>query len=120
MLRLAAQGKPIRVVNDQRCTPTFTVDLARVVSRMVRQRSRGLYHVTNSGDCTWYELAVEVFQQMSLSVDIGPITSFEYGAVARRPQYSVLSMEKLLREGMEAVPEWKDALARYLVARQSP
>jgi dTDP-4-dehydrorhamnose reductase len=117
MLRLAGQGKPVRVVADQRCTPTYTVDLAVAVADLIRRGCRGLYHVTSSGDCTWCEFAAEIFCQSGLTVDLSPITSAEYAAPARRPRYSVLSMRKLHDGGGSPLPDWRDALRRYLRKR---
>lgn len=117
MLRVAEQGKPLRVVNDQRCTPTYTADLAEAVAALIRRGSEGLFHVTSAGDCTWYELAAEIFRQSGVKADLTPITSSEFGAAARRPPYSVLAVEKLVREGISQPRPWQDALAVYLRER---
>ncbi|HET6575859.1 MAG TPA: dTDP-4-dehydrorhamnose reductase [Fimbriiglobus sp.] len=117
MLRLAGQGKPLRVVNDQRCTPTYTTDLAEAIAALVARGAEGLYHVTSSGDCTWYELAAEVFRQAGVKADLTPISSAEFGAVARRPAYSVLATDKLARDGISRPRQWPDALAAYLRER---
>jgi dTDP-4-dehydrorhamnose reductase len=117
MLRLAGQGKPLRVVNDQRCTPTYTADLADTVAVLIERGTEGLYHVTSSGDCTWYELAAEVIRQTGVKADLTPITSSEFGAAARRPTYSVLATGKLERTGLSRPRSWPDALAAYLRER---
>ena len=110
-------GKPLRVVNDQRCTPSFTVDVAESAAALVRTGKYGLYHVTNAGDCTWYELAREVFRIGGVTADLAPITSAEYGAPARRPGYSVLSHAKLVAAGVPAPRHWKEALSAYFGER---
>jgi dTDP-4-dehydrorhamnose reductase len=118
MLRLAAQGKPIRVVNDQRCTPSYTVDVAGATVELIARGASGLFHVTNTGDCTWYEFAAEIFRQSGLKPDLTPITSAEFGAAAKRPAYSVLSNAKLASFGISPLRPWPDALAAYLAERR--
>jgi dTDP-4-dehydrorhamnose reductase len=114
MLRLAGQQKPLRVVNDQRCTPTYTVDLAITIAQLISNNSEGLIHITNSGSCTWYELACEIFRQTQTSVDITPITSQEFQAAARRPAYSVLTSDRIA-----PLRPWQEALSAYLRERQA-
>jgi dTDP-4-dehydrorhamnose reductase len=118
MLRLAREGKPLRVVNDQRCTPTYTVDLAEATEELIRRDASGLVHVTNGGDCTWFEFAQEIFRLAGLTPNLTPITSAEFGAPARRPAHSVLSNAKLHGLGVKPLRHWKDALAAYLAARR--
>ena len=117
MLQLAGQGKPLRVVNDQRCTPSYTADVATRPRRYFDSDEYGLYHVTNAGDCTWYEFAREIFQSAGMNADLTPITSAEFGAAARRPRYSVLSNERLKQAAschrgpgpMHFAPIWRNA-----------
>lgn len=118
MLRVAGQGKPLRVVNDQRCTPSFTADVAAATAALILTRAFGLYHLTNAGDCTWYELAREVFRAECITADLTPISSAEFGAPARRPGYSVLSCNWLREVGVPPPRHWKDALAAYLHERR--
>ena len=82
MLRVAGQEKPLRVVSDQRCTPSYTADVAAATVELIARGAAGLFHVVNSGDCTWYEFASEIFQQSGLKPDLKPITSAEFGAAA--------------------------------------
>jgi dTDP-4-dehydrorhamnose reductase len=117
MLRLAGQGKPLRVVNDQRCTPSFTADVAAASVALITTNAYGLYHVTNGGGCTWYELAREAFRLAGVTADLAPITSKEFGAPARRPLFSGLSNEKLRSSGVNPPRPWQSALAAYLAAR---
>jgi dTDP-4-dehydrorhamnose reductase len=117
MLRLAREGKPVRVVNDQTCTPSSTVDVAEAVAALVRSGAAGLFHVTNADSCTWFEFAAELFRLRGLTPSLTPITSAEYGAPARRPAYSVLSNAKLASAGVPAPRPWHEALAAYLAAR---
>jgi dTDP-4-dehydrorhamnose reductase len=118
MLRLAREGRPIRVVNDQRLTPTFTADLATKIAELLNTERFGLYHVTNSGDCTWYEFAAEIFRLSGLQPDFAPTTTASFGAPAPRPAYSVLARQALLAVGLPDMPHWRDALGRYLAGRR--
>jgi dTDP-4-dehydrorhamnose reductase len=117
MLRVAGQGKPLRVVNDQHCTPSYTADVADATAALIRTGAGGLFHVTSGGVCTWYELAAEVFRRAGVRADLTPITSGQFGAPARRPPFSVLSNTKLASVGVPAPRPWPEALAAYLVER---
>jgi dTDP-4-dehydrorhamnose reductase len=117
MIRLSESGKPISVVNDQRCTPSFTADVAATAIQLLETEAFGIHHVVNSGSCTWFEFASEIFRQLGKSVECKPITSAEFNAKARRPSYSVLGMEKLKAIGLSPTPEWKEALGQYLKIR---
>lgn len=119
MLRVAGQGKPLRVINDQRCTPSFTADVAAATSALIQAGACGLYHITSGGDCTWYEFARAIFRSSRIDADVTPITSGEFGAAARRPTYSVLSNEKLRTAGIAPPRSWPEALAAYLTERQT-
>lgn len=118
MLRLVREGRPLRVVDDQRCTPSYAGDVAAAVIRLIERGAYGLYHVVNSGDCTWYQFAQKIFELMGLVPELRPIPSSEYPAVARRPSYSVLSTLKMQRLGLPPLRPWQDALAAYLHDRQ--
>jgi dTDP-4-dehydrorhamnose reductase len=118
MLRLAGQGKPLTVVNDQRCTPSFTADVAAAAAALIDTGRYGLYHVTNAGECTWYEFASEIFRAAGLSVDVTPVRSADYGSPARRPTYSVLSNARLAEAGVPPPRHWTEAIHSYLADRQ--
>lgn len=118
MLRVAGQGKPLRVVNDQRCTPTYTVDLAAAVAALVGTDRYGLYHLTSAGSCTWFEFAAKIFELASVKADLGPTTSAAYNAPARRPPYSVMECQAYRDLGLAAPRPWQKALAAYLEERQ--
>jgi dTDP-4-dehydrorhamnose reductase len=118
MIRLADSGKPLTIVNDQRCTPSFTADVAHTTVRLLETDAFGIHHVVNSGSCTWFEFASEIFRQLGKRVDCKPITSGQFNAKARRPSYSVLGMERLKAIGLPQPPEWKEALERYLEVRK--
>jgi dTDP-4-dehydrorhamnose reductase len=116
MLRLAREGKDINVVDDQRLTPTYTLDLARKMAWLIDQEAFGVWHITSAGDCSWYEFAGEIFRQSGLSPKLAPTTSEAFGARARRPAYSVLGHGRLRERGADDMRPWQDALADYLSA----
>jgi dTDP-4-dehydrorhamnose reductase len=110
MLRVAGQGKPLRVVSDQVCTPSYTVDVAAGTVALVRQGATGVAHLTNAGSCSWHDFAGATFRLSGVKADLTPITSAEYGAAARRPGYSILAPTMPLRS-------WQEALEAYLKER---
>ena len=116
MLNLSKKYDTIRVVNDQIGTPTYTFDLARLLVDMVQTEHYGYYHATNEGGyISWYEFACEIFRQAGCSTQVLPVTTAEYGLnKANRPFNSRLEKSKLSEKGFERLPDWKDALGRYL------
>ncbi len=114
MIRLAKNGEPIRVVNDQILTPTYTKDLAKKILELIDTHEYGLYHITNQGQCSWYEFGKRVFDVLKLNPDYKPITSGEYGSSARRPAYSVLANRGIKRLDIRQPTCWEDALGNYL------
>ena len=115
MLRLAETRDKINVVNDQIGSPTYTVDLARLLADMAASDKYGIYHATNEGFCSWAEFAREIFKQAGVSVEVDGIPTIEYPTPARRPFNSRLSKKSLDEAGFERLPTWQDALKRYLV-----
>jgi dTDP-4-dehydrorhamnose reductase len=118
ILRLAASRPALDVVNDQRGCPTYTIDLARAIIQLCRKDASGIVHVTNAGDCTWFEFAQEIVNGAGLATQVRPVSSQQMARPAPRPAYSVLSATSLRGYGIE-MPEWKDALDRYLQERRS-
>lgn len=114
MIRKAAGNEPIRVVDDQRLTPTSTRELAGATAALIETSHYGLFHVTSKGSCTWYEFAGEIFRLLGLKPDLAPTTSGAFSAAARRPAYSVLANHHLEELGMDSLKHWKDALREYL------
>jgi len=119
MLRLAREGKDIRVVDDQRITPTYTVDLAKQIAAVIETRNHGLYHATSQGDCTWYEFTAEIFRQSGLSPSLSRAKTGDFGEKATRPAYSVLENKALQEIGMDMMRPWQEALADYLRERKT-
>lgn len=117
MLKIGRTHDILRVVNDQIGTPTYTYDLARLLVDMVKTDKYGYYHVTNEGGyISWYDFACEIFQQAGYNTKVIPVTTAEYGlSKAKRPFNSRLDKSKLLENGFKPLPDWKDALKRYLV-----
>ena len=116
MLNLGKKYDTLRVVNDQIGTPTYTYDLARLLVDMVESEKYGYYHATNEGGyISWYEFACEIFRQAGCDTKVIPVTTAEYGlSKAKRPFNSRLDKCKLVENGFQALPDWQDALKRYL------
>lgn len=117
MLRLADERQPIRVVTDQILAPTSARDVARKIVELLPLDRTGTYHVTNAGQCSWYEFARAIFELAGVAPTLQPITASAFGAKARRPRYSVLAHARLAEVGGDDLPSWKDALASYLRER---
>lgn len=116
MLNVGKKFDTLRVVNDQIGTPTYTLDLARLLVDMVESDKYGYYHATNEGVyISWYDFACEIFKQAGYVTKVMPVTTAEYGlSKAKRPFNSRLDKAKLLENGFETLPTWQDALKRYL------
>ena len=120
MLNLGKTHDHLTVVNDQYGTPTYTFDLARLLVDMIETDKYGNYHATNEGGyITWYDFACEIFRQAGMDVDVEPVSSAQYAAKAKRPENSRMNKQKLVDNGFEPLPEWKDALRRYLRTLES-
>ena len=104
MLRLAREGKPIKVVNDQTLTPTSTRAVARQIAALIETDAYGTYHATCQGECTWYEFAAEIFRAAGVAADLSAQTTAQSGAKAMRPRYSVLENEGLNTLGIDLMP----------------
>lgn len=116
MLRVGANHDEVRVVNDQIGTPTYTLDLARLLADMAESEKYGYYHATNEGGfISWYDFTCEIYRQAGLKTKVIPVTTAEYGlSKAVRPFNSRLDKSKLVENGFQPLPAWQDALARYL------
>ena len=116
MLKVGKTHDELKVVNDQIGTPTYSKDLARLLVDMIQTDKYGYYHATNEGGyISWYEFAVEIFKQANMSTKVIPVSTKEYGiSKAVRPFNSRLDKSKLSDNGFVRLPEWKDALRRYL------
>jgi dTDP-4-dehydrorhamnose reductase len=118
ILKLAASRPTLDVVNDQRGCPTYTIDLARAIIQLCHQDESGIVHVTDAGDCTWFEFAQEIVRSASLATEVRPASSQQVARPAPRPAFSVLSPTSVLDLGIK-MPSWQNALQRYLAERRS-
>ncbi len=116
MLNVGKKYDTVRVVNDQIGTPTYTLDLSRLLVDMIETEKYGYYHATNEGGyISWYDFTCEIFKQAGYETKVVPVTTEEYGlSKAARPFNSRLDKSKLLENGFELLPTWQDALSRYL------
>ena len=116
MLNIGKKYDTLRVVCDQIGTPTYTLDLSRLLADMIETEKYGYYHATNEGGyISWYDFACEIFRQAGYTTRVNPVTTAEYGlSKAARPFNSRLDKSKLVRNGFSPLPTWQDALSRYL------
>ena len=116
MVNVGRTHDTVRVVNDQIGTPTYTLDLARLLIDMSVTDKYGYYHATNEGGyISWYDFTCEIYKQAGIKAEVLPVTTEEYGlSKAARPKNSRLDKSKLIKEGFTPLPAWQDALARYL------
>jgi dTDP-4-dehydrorhamnose reductase len=117
ILTQASEGKKIRVVTDITFSPSYTMHVARSIRQIVETERFGTYHVTNAGECSWYEFAREILRQSGHDVPVEPTTSAEFPTLARRPAYSALAHGGIERAGLAPVPRWQDGIGAYLAAR---
>jgi dTDP-4-dehydrorhamnose reductase len=117
ILKLAESRQEIDVVGDQRGSPTYVVDLARAISQLCRKNAVGIVHATNRGECSWYQFAREIVASTNLPTLVRETSSDKFVRPAPRPKYSVLSPESLQKYDI-TMPEWRDALKRYLAERK--
>lgn len=118
MLRLGKERDELKVVNDQIGSPTYTADLAVLLSDMIVTDKYGKYHATNEGLCSWYEFACEIFKQAKLDVKVIPVDSTQFPVKAKRPYNSRMDKSKLDENGFKHLPKWQEALGRYLLEIQ--
>lgn len=114
MLRLVREGRPLRIVADQHCTPSYVPHVARAVLFLLEAKAFGVCHVVNRGATTWHDFAREIFRLSKLSPRIEPITTAQYGAAAPRPLYAVLDTTRYQSLGGPPLPSWQESVAEYL------
>lgn len=119
MLRAASAGRTLRVVADQVTTPSYTVDVARTVWHLLPDAPPGIYHVSGSGETTWYEFARAIFEREGLTPALQAVSAADFGARAKRPAYSVLGHPALRALGHPEPPSWAAGLAAYLAERRA-
>lgn len=120
MLRISNERKEISVVNDQIGTPTYAVDLAEALlkiichSELVTESNFGIYNFSNEGQCSWYEFAKEIFNQNKINISLHPISTDSYPTSAKRPEYSVLDKSKIKKTFNLSIEDWKTSLSRCI------
>lgn len=123
MLWLGKSRDELRIVADQHCTPSYVPDIARAILFLIGgahdggHAPWGIYHVTNRGETTWYDFAVEIFRLADIAIRVQPITTAQYGTGAPRPSYSVLDISSYCAMNGPPMPDWKASLTEYLAAR---
>ena len=117
ILKLAASRPTLEVVSDQRGDPTYSVDLAKAIIELCRAGAGGIVHVTNAGECSWFEFARAIVKGAGLATEVRPVSTQQMARPAPRPPYSVLSPKSLQRYGI-SMATWQDALQRYLQERK--
>lgn len=114
MLNLTKNNNVISVVNDQIGSPTYTVDLSKAIAQLIKKPAYGIYHITNSDYCSWYEYAREIFEIAGSDVEVKPVSTEEFPRPAPRPKYSVLKNYNWKMEGFPEIRSYKDALKDYM------
>jgi len=114
MLKLAETHDKISVVGDQIGSPTYTLDLAKAIAQLIEKPAYGIYHVTNSDHCSWYEYAQLIFEIAGKKVELDPVTTEEFSSPAPRPKYSVLENYNWKMEGFDKIRSYKEALKDYM------
>ena len=123
MVNVAKQGKPLKVIDDQHGTPTFTYDLVEATLNLIHLGANGVWHLTNSGATTWYDFTAAILEEFGLKTDLSRTTSAEWKTLkpdaAHRPSYSVLDTTPYEQFTHQPMPGWRDALHRYRTALEA-
>jgi dTDP-4-dehydrorhamnose reductase len=114
MLKLAQERDELMVVHDQIGCPTYTVDLANCILELIQTEKYGVYHVSNSGHCSWYEFAKAIFEEAGIKVKVNPCTTKDFPRPAPRPMYSVFEHMALRLNSFKVMPNWRDSLRIFL------
>jgi dTDP-4-dehydrorhamnose reductase len=115
MLKLAKERDEVRVVNNESLAPTYTLDVAMQIEKLIQTDNYGLYHMASNGSCSWYEYAKAIFELSKLNIKLSVASPDEFPAKVPRPTYSVLENAALKSIGMDMMPHWRNALERYLL-----
>jgi dTDP-4-dehydrorhamnose reductase len=120
MLHLAAERGEVKVVTDERVSPTYTVALAKQIRVVAERAEPGLYHATCNGECSWYEFARAIFEETGTAVKLLKATGADFPSPVKRPDFSILQNKHLQDQGLDVMPHWRDALRAYLEVIQQP
>ena len=118
VVKIAGETGAARVVDDQWGAPTYAKDLAEPLLRLIQKEKSGIYHLADSGSCSWYGFAVEIFARLGMEVPVSPITSSNLARKAARPKYSVFDCSKIENDTGAAMRSWQEALQEYLAGLQ--
>lgn len=118
IMSMANRDEQLKVVDDQKVTPTSTAELAESIVELIDTDDYGLYHMTNEGECTWFEFAKKIISFTKKNVAVIPIDSKTYGAKALRPSYSVLENKRAKEVGITGLSHWEEALKHYLIKKR--
>ncbi|MGX9758119.1 dTDP-4-dehydrorhamnose reductase [Clostridioides difficile] len=114
MIRLSSENKEINVVDDQFGSPTSTIDLAKVIIKIMETEHYGVYHATCEGECSWYNFAKKIFELKNIDIKVNPIKSKDFKCKAQRPPYSVLDNFMLRLIGLNSFRNWEESIEEYL------
>jgi dTDP-4-dehydrorhamnose reductase len=114
MLHLAAERGEVKVVTDERVSPTYTVAAAKQIRVIAEKAEPGLYHATCGGECSWHEFAQAIFEEAGIEVSLLEATQADFPSPVKRPDYSILENARLKAQGLDVMPHWRDALREYL------
>jgi len=114
MLKLAKEGKEIKVKNDEIISPTYTKELAENIMYLIQTSNYGLYHITSQGECSWYEFANKIFELTNTKINCQAVLSDGFQTIVKRPQYSVLENKHLKEINLDKMSYWQEALKKYL------
>ena len=117
ILSKARAGDQLKVVNDIRMSPTYTLDAARAIEQLLQQRASGLFHLTNQGHCSWYEFARQALELAGIHYNMQPVASVDYPTKAHRPRNSSLTSVKLDSSARELLRPWEEALRAYMIEK---
>jgi len=116
MLHLARERGEVKVVADERVSPTYTVALAKQLRLIAEKAEPGLYHATSNGECSWYEFAAAIFEETGTEVKLEKASQGDFPSPVKRPDFSILENARLKEQGLDVMPQWRDALREYLAA----
>jgi dTDP-4-dehydrorhamnose reductase len=114
MLKLAQERDELMIVHDQVGCPTYTVDLANCILQLIQTEKYGIYHVSNSGQCSWYEFAIAIFEEAGIEVKVNPCATKDFPRPAPRPAYSVFEHMALRLNDFKEMPNWRESLKNFL------
>jgi len=113
-LKLGEERKELSVVSDQIGCPTYTLDLANAILELINSEKYGIYHISNSGSCSWYELAKEIFKEAKMEIKVIPCTTAEFPRPAARPAYSVLEHMSIELNQFSSIRSWREGLSAFI------